>query len=121
MPKSIHTSEFCSAVDRGQSPDADAIFRPVVKSGAARYSRERDLPRVLILWKHELDDHSLEGIAYIVSQLEQKAREARRVALSGHWAYDTNRHLALLTALEAERKALARAESERAFSRIAAE
>ena len=65
-------------------------------------SRARDLPRLIALWPHELADQSAEGSLLILSKLRRALRAERRRALAGHWNYELNRHLGLMTAYRAE-------------------
>jgi hypothetical protein len=64
--------------------------------------RGRDLPKLIALWPHEIDDQSPEGRRRILAKLRSALRAERRRALSGHWSYDLNRHLALLSAYNGE-------------------
>jgi hypothetical protein len=73
---------------------AKRIFGGKVAAGAAAYLRERDLPKLIALWPHELDDHSQGGSLNVLAKL--------RRALAGHWSYDLNRHLGLLSAYRGE-------------------
>ena len=84
------------------NPDAPRIFGIMVEAGAARYLRARDLPRLIALWPHELADQSAEGSLLILSKLRRALRAERRRALAGHWSYELNRHLGLMTAYKAE-------------------
>ena len=65
-------------------------------------SRARDLPRLIALWPHELADQSAEGSLLILSKLRRALRAERRRVLAGHWSYELNRHLGLMTAYKAE-------------------
>jgi len=60
------------------------------------YDRRTELPGVLPLWPHELDDESLEGRRRILGKLRRALRAERRRGLAGHWTYDLARHAALL-------------------------
>lgn len=88
---------------KGAQPSAaERIFGPIAEAGAAVYSRARDLPRLIALWPHELEDESLEGRRIILAKLRRALRAERRRALAGHWSYDLNRHLGLLSAYKGE-------------------
>ena len=87
---------------------AKRVFGPIVETGAAAYARARDLPRLIPLWPHELDDDSPEGCRRILVKLRSALRAERRRALSGHWSYDLNRHLGLLSAYKGEMTELSR-------------
>ena len=78
------------------------LFGPREAAGARAYSRARDLPKLIALWPYELDDHSQEGTFRILAKLRRALRAERRRALSGHWSYDLNRHLGLLSAYKGE-------------------
>ena len=82
-------------------PDASAIF-VTVEAGAGCYVRARDLPRLIALWPQELEDQTSEGSLLILSKLRRALRAERRRALAGHWSYELNRHLGLMTAYKAE-------------------
>jgi hypothetical protein len=84
----------------------------MAEADAAAYLRARDLPKVIALWPHELADHSLEGRRRVLAKLRSALRAERRRALSGHWSYDLNRHLGLLSAYKGERAGLSRLEAQ---------
>jgi hypothetical protein len=60
------------------------------------YDRRVELPRILPLWPHELDDQSLEGRRTIVRKLRSALRAERRRGIAGHWTYDLARHAELV-------------------------
>jgi hypothetical protein len=60
------------------------------------YDRRRELPRVLPLWPHDLDDNSPQGRRVILAKLRRALRAERRRGISGHWTYDLCRHVELL-------------------------
>jgi hypothetical protein len=84
------------------SPDSSRIFGTMADAGSGCYLRARDLPRLIALWPHELADQSPEGSLLILSKLRRALRAERRRALAGHWSYELNRHLGLMTAYKAE-------------------
>jgi hypothetical protein len=84
------------------------VFGPIAEAGAAAYVRPRDLPKLIALWPHELEDSSPEGCRRILAKLRRALRAERRRALSGHWSYDLNRHLGLLSAYKGELAGLGR-------------
>jgi hypothetical protein len=88
------------------------MFGPMVEAGAAAYLRARDLPKLIALWPRELGDHSLEGCRRILVKLRRALRAERRRAQSGHWSYDLNRHLGLLSAYKGELAGLSRLEGQ---------
>jgi hypothetical protein len=87
---------------------ARRVFGPIAETGAAAYARARDLPKLIALWPHELADDSPEGCRRILVKLRGALRAERRRALSGHWSYDLNRHLGLLSAYKGEMAELGR-------------
>jgi hypothetical protein len=48
------------------------------------------------------EDQTSEGSLLILSKLRRALRAERRRALAGHWSYELNRHLGLMTACKAE-------------------
>jgi hypothetical protein len=64
--------------------------------------RARDLPKLIGLWPHELEDQSPEGcrLCWASCAARLGPRDAR--GTSGHWSYDLNRHLAVVSAYKAE-------------------
>jgi hypothetical protein len=78
------------------------------------YDRRAELPRVLPLWPHELDDETREGRRCILGRLRRALRAERQRGLAGHWTDDLARHaelarvyrleLAASRGLERERK-----------------
>jgi hypothetical protein len=102
-----------AAPDRkaGTKPNlAQRVFGPMVEAGAAAYVRARDLPKLIALWPHELADESPEGRRRVLVKLRRALRAERRRGLAGHWSYDLNRHLGLLSAFRGERALLEKAE-----------
>jgi len=81
---------------------AKRIFASTVTAGATAYVRSRDLPRLLPLWPHEIEDQSEEGRHRLLTKLRRALRAERRRARAGHWSYDLNRHLGLLSAYKGE-------------------
>jgi hypothetical protein len=81
------------------------IFGTMVDAGSGCYLRTRDLPRLIALWPHELADQSPEGILLILSKLRRALSAERRRGLAGHWSYELNRHLGLMTELGPMRRA----------------
>lgn len=91
---------------------ARRAFDPMVGAGAAVYLRARDLPKLIALWPHELTDESPEGRRFVLAKLRRALRAERRRGLGGHWSYDLNRHLGLLSAYKGELVALDRSRRE---------
>jgi hypothetical protein len=86
------------------------MFGPMVEAGAAAYVRSRDLPRLIALWPHELEDESNDGRRCVLAKLRRALRAERRRGRAGHWSYDLNRHLGLLSAYRGELALLERSE-----------
>jgi aspartate/tyrosine/aromatic aminotransferase len=86
----------------GVSTSARQVFGPMADAGARVYSRARDLPKLIALWPQELDDMSHAGRLRVLAKLRSALRAERRRALAGHWSYDLNRHLGLLSAYKGE-------------------
>lgn len=81
---------------------AKRIFGRTIAASAGAYVRSRDLPRLLPLWPHELQDLTEEGRRRVLARLRRALRTERRRARANHWSYDLNRHLGLLSAYKAE-------------------
>jgi len=64
--------------------------------------RERDLAKLIALWPREIEDRSTKGALHILSKLRRALRAERTRGLAGHWSYDLNRHLGLLSAFKGE-------------------
>lgn len=88
------------------APPRKPIYAAMAHAGAKAYRRKRDLPGLVPLWPYELADESVEGIRRILTKLAKALRAERRRARSAHWSYDLNRHLALLSAYQAEQMRL---------------
>jgi len=81
---------------------AKRIFGRSVTASAAAYDRSRDLPRLLALWPHEIEDRTEAGRLHLLAKLRRALRAERRRARANHWSYDLNRHLGLLSAYKGE-------------------
>jgi uncharacterized protein DUF6477 len=97
-PRSILGARADSAADSATS----SVFARVSQAGAECYLRARDLPRLIALWPEELADKTPEGGLRILSKLRFALRAERRRGRAGHWSYELNRHLALLSAYKGE-------------------
>ncbi len=93
---------------RALEAGAAAAVEATVRAGAILYRRSVHLPRLLRLFPSEIPTEEPAATRFIVARLGCAARQERRRARSGHWAYDLNRHIALMQALAAERRHLAR-------------
>ncbi len=82
------------------------IYDKMAKEAAVHYQRLRHLPALLALWPSQIDDFSLEGTKLIIEQLKVALLAERRRGRVRHWAYDLNRHMALLGALRGEQQHL---------------
>lgn len=71
-------------------------FTPHRPAAGKSYDRRTELPRILPLWPHELDDDSPEGRRRILAKLRRALRAERRRGIAGHWTYDLARHVELL-------------------------
>jgi hypothetical protein len=87
---------------RREPAPAKRIFGTMAAAGAKCYVRARDLPKLIACWPHELADESPVGGLLVLGKLRRALRAERRRARSGHWSYDLNRHLALVSAYKAE-------------------
>lgn len=91
---------------------------PTGLNGRTTYVRARDLPRLLGQWPEEIARLGEKDLEDIVTRLAKAADAERRKGRSRHWAYDFNRHWALVRALQAERAALGRVRRRRLFEQL---
>ncbi len=84
---------------------AQSVARAIAV-GVEAYERARHLPRILPVGPGEAADHSEAGRRAIVMRLARALRAERNRGRAGHWTYDLNRHIALMQAYAAERRAL---------------
>jgi hypothetical protein len=70
--------------------------RPAAVAPRRPYDRQTELPRVLPLWPHELNDESADGRWRVLGKLRRALRAERRRGVAGHWTYDLARHAELL-------------------------
>ncbi len=71
-----------------------------------KYQRQRDLPRLLALWPHEIKDETATDIRKLIVRLRCALRAERQRGRGGHWCYDLERHLGLVKAYKSEVVAL---------------
>ena len=90
-----------------QADQRKSPYAKLAVEDANHYHRLRHLPALLALWPIELEDMSATGTKHIVDQLEIALFSERRRGRARHWCYDLNRHLALVSALKAEKRHLA--------------
>lgn len=83
-----------------------------VQAAASAYERSRHLSRIVPLSYEQIADTSIEGTKHIVEKLKETSRGLAQAAREQHWTYDTNRHIAVLGALTAERARLAQLETQ---------
>lgn len=86
---------------------ADEIFSAAIAAGISAYDRSRDLPRLLAVWPHEVENCTQCERIDLLEKLRRALRTQKRRADAGHWGYDLNRHLALFCAYKSELIALA--------------
>ncbi len=86
-----------------QSANNKASYAKLAHEGAHHYERLRHLPALLALWPSELEDFGKTGTKDIIERLEKALSSERRRGRARHWCYDINRHIALASALKAER------------------
>ena len=87
---------------------AQGAMRRVLRAGAKRYERNRDLPGLTHLDPRDLAEDTIESAETILARLARALRAERKRARSGHWTYDLNRHIALRQAHLAESARLRR-------------
>jgi len=87
--------EIAAATARLNKAVEDLVAREIAR-GAAFYRRERDLPMLLGACWGDMTDGE------IVAELERKVAAAAKMLAGGYWAGDTNRLIALRSALAAE-------------------
>ena len=90
---------------------ANEIFSAAIAAGIAAYDRSRDLPCLLSVWPHEVEDCSDSARLDLLEKLRRALRAQKRRADAGHWGYDLNRHLALYCAYKSEHIALAESDT----------
>jgi len=90
---------------------ANEIFSAAIAAGIAAYDRSRDLPPLLSVWPHEVEDCSDSARLNLLERLRRALRAQKRRADASHWGYDLNRHLALFCAYKSELIALAESDT----------
>jgi len=71
----------------------------------ASYDRNRDLPRLLMLWPDEVRTLTMRDQPRLIDRLARALRAERQRGHARHWSYDLSRHAALLRAYRAEKQA----------------
>jgi hypothetical protein len=102
MPRREERRKRPGKPPKSGNASATHIFSAMAEASAAAYTRARDLTRLVALWPAELEDQSVEGRLRILAKLRRALRAERRRAVSGHWSYDLNRHIGLLSAYKGE-------------------
>lgn len=77
-----------------------------VARATGEWRRETMLPRLLPIGPEEIADLSPEGRLAVLRRIVRALRGERVRGRAGHWSYSLDRHLGLLQALAAERRAL---------------
>ena len=90
------------ATSKASSGGGGGLFDAVAEAGARTYRRSRDLASLIALWPRELEDVSPAGILFVLGKLRRALRAERNRGLRGHWSYDLNRHIGLLSAYKRE-------------------
>ena len=92
-----------TGISRSQPRSTTArIYAGMTDASACRYVRERDLAKLVPLWPREIEDQSTKGALVILAKLRRALRAERTRGVAGHWSYDLNRHLGLLSAFKGE-------------------
>lgn len=76
-----------------------------IAAGVAGWDRSR-LPRLIPVGPDDLVDNSRTGRLAVLRRILGALRGERMRGRSGHWSYSLDRHLGLVQAFEAERRAL---------------
>jgi hypothetical protein len=84
------------------NPDASRVFGSMVDAGSGCYLRVRDLPRLIATLAARACGRRSEGSLLSLSKLRRALRAERQRVLAGHWSYELNRHLGLITTYKAE-------------------
>lgn len=100
-----HTDARSRKTQATRSAAPAALGRRIAE-GARSYCRWRNLPRLVQVAFHELDNHSPACTQSIIERLTAAIARERRRARTGHWSYDLNRHIALLQARRGEMRVL---------------
>jgi hypothetical protein len=82
---------------------AEAAVNAALRAGVKTYDRKTALARFPRLSRDVIDSGEPAAARAVLREIETALRRERRCA--GHWSYDLNRHIGLLTAyrVEAER------------------
>jgi hypothetical protein len=83
---------------------AEAAVNAALRAGVAAYDRRTALARFPRLSRAVIDSGDPAAARAVLREIETALRRERRRA--GHWSYDLNRHIGLLTAYRAEEERL---------------
>ncbi len=102
----IHSNARSSIPPETPSPRKTTPRNTARYAARKPYNRIEQLPRLIGLWPHELENCSEDASVRIVALLRKALRSERQRGIGGHWTYDINRHLALREALREENERL---------------
>jgi hypothetical protein len=88
---------------------AKVAFAAALRAGVDAYDRKTALARFPRLSRAVIDSGEPGAAREVLREIETALRKERRRA--GHWTYDLNRHIGLLTAFRAEQERLCALES----------
>lgn len=84
------------------NPNASRVFGSMVDAGSGCYLRARHLRRLIATLAARACGRRSEGSLLSLSKLRRALRAERQRVLAGHWSYELNRHLGLITTYKAE-------------------
>ena len=93
-------------IDRALRQAARCGLAAVIEKGVEGWDRRRMLPRLIPIGPEELLDESHAGRLAVLKRIASALRGERTRGRAGHWSYSLDRHLGLVQALAAERRAL---------------
>lgn len=102
----------CAPTPRSAFEDVDLVgaarraLEQSLKAGVEVYDRRRALMRFHRLSPQTIESPHPDAARLILKEIEQALRRER--ARRGHWTYDLNRHIALMSAHRAESERLSR-------------
>jgi hypothetical protein len=95
--KRARPPQHCPSLPRWRNPTRGSNCHQGPAAGSPQsYDRRTELPRLLPLWPHELDDESPQGRSRVLAKLLRALRAERQRGIAGHWTYDLARHVELL-------------------------
>ncbi len=102
-----HRRGEARAIGRVARGGPAAVIAGGIAGGIAGWERERMLPRLVAVGPEELADDGRSGRLTILRRILSALRGERARGRAGHWSYSLDRHIGLVQALAAERRALA--------------